>query len=675
MRYSIPMKFLAVLLAAVALTAAFIGAVGILQVAELGLYTDALDGWLNNRLEWQGYDLAESLTKRFAIRALTNCSEEFLEELGYWYIFEESFHWTGMDENRYDYSISDAKGQVLDSQTGLQETASGWDYQTVLSVNFPVLVTTTAVVEEIYGKEFLYKDTVYSQLYDNKPVTVRYYESPEYTVRIRLDPDAVLDRSGSSLELIRLVYEQRYTLMVVLAAALVLFAACLVYICCAAGKSVAGESVTPAGLNRLPLDMYAFVGALGGWLLGSLAYSMLNHWIFNMDNLNAGTLVLVGLVILAIALIIVGFVFCLCAQLKAKNHYWWRRSITGWLWKKLWNGLKRLAVLLPAVWQYLLAALVMVVTMTAGALIYGYTDQPWLLLAAVVLSLGIGLYGGYAHGTVLNGAKKMAQGDLSAKIDTRFLLGSYKTCAEHLNALAEVATEAARKQLRSERLKTELITNVSHDIKTPLTSIINYVDLLQSVKEQETARQYLQVLGRQSQRLKKLIEDLMEMSKASTGNLTVDMTEVDPVEAVQQALGEFSDKLEAGQLQTVLTVPEGTVAVRADGRLLWRVLSNLLSNIVKYAMSGTRVYVDVTELESDVLISLKNISREPLNVTAEELTERFVRGDTSRNTEGSGLGLNIAKSLMELQKGQLQLMVDGDLFKATVVLPKITTAA
>ena len=152
MRYSIPVKFLGVLLAAVALTAAFIGAVGILQVAELGLYTDALDGWLNNRLEWQGYDLAESLTKRFAIRALTNCSEEFLEELGYWYIFEESFHWTGMDENRYDYSISDAKGQVLDSQTGLQETASGWDYQTVLSVNFPVLVTTTAVVEEIYGK-------------------------------------------------------------------------------------------------------------------------------------------------------------------------------------------------------------------------------------------------------------------------------------------------------------------------------------------------------------------------------------------------------------------------------------------------------------------------------------------------------------------------------------------
>ena len=162
----------------------------------------------------------------------------------------------------------------------------------------------------------------------------------------------------------------------------------------------------------------------------------------------------------------------------------------------------------------------------------------------------------------------------------------------------------------------------------------------------------------------------MEMSKASTGNLTVETIELDPVEAVQQALGEFSDKLEAAQLQPVLHVPEEACTVQADGRLMWRVLSNLLSNIVKYALPGTRVYIDVTQLEDQVLIGLKNISREPLNVTAEELMERFVRGDTARNTEGSGLGLNIAKSLMELQKGQLQLMVDGDLFKATVVLPK-----
>jgi len=235
----------------------------------------------------------------------------------------------------------------------------------------------------------------------------------------------------------------------------------------------------------------------------------------------------------------------------------------------------------------------------------------------------------------------------------------------------QVAVVAAQKQLKSERMKTELITNVSHDIKTPLTSIINYVDLLQKPHTEEEEKQYLQVLDRQSQRLKKLIEDLMEMSKASTGNMAVDITLVDAVESVNQALGEFSDKLDRAQLVPVFRHTEPSVAMMADGRLVWRVLSNLLSNAVKYAMPGTRLYIDLMQLEGKVVISLKNISREELNVDAEELMERFVRGDGSRNTEGSGLGLNIAKSLMELQKGQLQLLVDGDLFKVTLIFPGI----
>lgn len=241
-----------------------------------------------------------------------------------------------------------------------------------------------------------------------------------------------------------------------------------------------------------------------------------------------------------------------------------------------------------------------------------------------------------------------------------------------LNDLAGVAVVAAQKQLKSERMKTELITNVSHDIKTPLTSIINYVDLLQKPHTPEEEKTYLEVLNRQSQRLKKLIEDLMEMSKASTGNLTADITKLDAVESVNQALGEFADKLEKAQLTPVFRHPEESVAMMADGRLAWRVLSNLLSNTVKYALPGTRVYIDVMALEGKVIISLKNISRDELNVDADELMERFVRGDDSRNTEGSGLGLNIAKTLMELQKGQLQLLVDGDLFKVTLIFPGAT---
>ena len=266
----------------------------------------------------------------------------------------------------------------------------------------------------------------------------------------------------------------------------------------------------------------------------------------------------------------------------------------------------------------------------------------------------------------------MGKGDLDTKVDDKYLTGAFKSFAGDLNDLAGVAVVAAQKQLKSERMKTELITNVSHDIKTPLTSIINYVDLLQKPHTPEEEKTYLEVLNRQSQRLKKLIEDLMEMSKASTGNLTADITKLDAVESVNQALGEFADKLEKAQLTPVFRHPEESVAMMADGRLAWRVLSNLLSNTVKYALPGTRVYIDVMALEGKVIISLKNISRDELNVDADELMERFVRGDDSRNTEGSGLGLNIAKTLMELQKGQLQLLVDGDLFKVTLIFPGAT---
>lgn len=229
---------------------------------------------------------------------------------------------------------------------------------------------------------------------------------------------------------------------------------------------------------------------------------------------------------------------------------------------------------------------------------------------------------------------------------------------------------AADKQLKSERMKTELITNVSHDIKTPLTSIINYVDLLEKPHSGEEQDEYLEVLSRQSQRLKKLIDDLMEMSKASTGNLQTDITQVNAVEAIMQALGEFSDKLDRAQLVPVFNPDAEEVKMMADGRLVWRVLSNLLGNVVKYALPGTRVYLDLMELEEDVVISVKNVSRAQLNISSEKLMERFVQGDVSRNTEGSGLGLNIAKSLMELQHGKLELLVDGDLFKVTLIFPK-----
>jgi signal transduction histidine kinase len=334
-----------------------------------------------------------------------------------------------------------------------------------------------------------------------------------------------------------------------------------------------------------------------------------------------------------------------------------------------------MARMIPTVWQWLLTAFLMVfipvILLILATISWGFEREFFviLLLGSLAADVVLVWYGGWCFGTILKAAKRMAAGDLDAKIDTKQLYGSFRSCAEHLNTTSDAAMLAAREKMKSERMKTELITNVSHDIKTPLTSLINYVDLLQKPHTQEEQQQYLDVLARQSSRLKKLIEDLMEMSKASTGNVTTQITDVNATEAVHQALGEFADKLLAAQLTPVVRLPEEPVSMKADGRLAWRVMGNLLSNAVKYAMPGTRLYVDVARQTDQVLISFKNISAEPLNISAEELMERFVRGDASRNTEGSGLGLNIAAGLMEVQRGSMEVLVDGDLFKVTLFFP------
>ena len=676
MRYSIPAKFIAIVLAAISLVAVFGCCFGIVQVAELGLYTDGIDDWITNRMQWQALDLAEDLVDRFAVRKLTNCPDAVLEELGYWYLFEESVHWTGLSQDAYEFTIIDEEGETLASSDKLPETVQGFSYQALCSVQFPVMVTDEAEINEIYGTEYLHRKVIYPEIYKGKAVTIRYYASPEYQADVTLDMDDAMARSGTSLKLLQMIYDLRYNLMIVMALALILLGAMLVYLCVAAGKATIHDKTVASGLNRLPLDIYAGIGTLAGFLLGRLALKLINYWVYQMDNLNAGTLVIVGTVLLAVALLIVGFYFALCAQIKTGKLYWLKNLFVTWLAHKIWQGIRYCAkgvqamlVLMPVIWRHVLIGGVMGLSVVLTTIFACKGTVVPLLVVIVVFALVV-LYSGYAYAVLLQGAERMAKGNLNSQINTRLLVGYYRRCAVQLNALADVAIDAAQKQMRSERMRSELITNVSHDIKTPLTSIINYVDLLQSAKKAEEAEQYLEVLSRQSQRLKKLIDDLMEMSRASAGSIAVHPVPLDPVETVNQALGEFADKLENKDLQMVFNRPAQTENMLADGRLAWRVLSNLLSNIVKYAMPGTRVYADVTVLEEHVLISLKNISAQPLNVSADELTERFVRGDISRNTEGSGLGLNIAKSLMELQKGRLQLLVDGDLFKATLVFPK-----
>lgn len=285
-----------------------------------------------------------------------------------------------------------------------------------------------------------------------------------------------------------------------------------------------------------------------------------------------------------------------------------------------------------------------------------------------VLITGLIIFAAVQLQRIKKGGERIAEGDVEYKIDTAYMTPEFKSFCESLNNISVGMQSAVNEKMKSERMRTELITNVSHDIKTPLTSIINYVDLIKKEKpENEKIKEYIGVLDRQSVRLKKLIEDLVEASKASTGNLTVNLAECEAGVLLSQTVGEFDERLRDAGLTPVLNMPEEPIKIMADGRRLWRVFENLMSNICKYSLSGTRAYMELYQSGGKAFIVFKNISKCELNVSSDELTERFVRGDASRNTEGSGLGLSIAKSLTELQKGEMRIETDGDLFKATLI--------
>lgn len=268
-------------------------------------------------------------------------------------------------------------------------------------------------------------------------------------------------------------------------------------------------------------------------------------------------------------------------------------------------------------------------------------------------------------------SQALAAGDLTYTTDTTGLPWDLREHGDDLNAIGDGMQKAVEERMRSDRFRAELITNVSHDLKTPLTSIINYVDLMKKLHlDDPTAQQYIDVLDRKSQRLKTLTEDLIEASKASTGVLPVEWQRLEATQLTRQALAEYEEKLQAAQLRVVQRYPKEGAWILADGRHLWRILDNLLSNCAKYAMPGTRLYVDVRRQDGQVEISLKNISADPLNLPPEDLLRRFVRGDDARSTPGSGLGLSIAQSLATLQGATFQVEIDGDLFKALVRFPE-----
>ena len=271
---------------------------------------------------------------------------------------------------------------------------------------------------------------------------------------------------------------------------------------------------------------------------------------------------------------------------------------------------------------------------------------------------------------ITEGAKRIRSGEQSTNIPPQ-RIPEFKELSETIDSISDGMKHAVSSQVKAERMKAELITNVSHDLKTPLTSIITYVDLLKSEGlSSESSQKYLDIIDSKSQRLKTLTEDLFEAAKASSGSITVSPEEINIVSLINQGLGELSDKIQASGLNFRTNFSSDKLLVIADGKLLWRVIENLISNVFKYAMPNSRVYIETADVNDNIVVSIKNISAYELNIPADELMGRFKRGDSSRNSEGSGLGLSIARSLTEIQGGSFSINIDGDLFKATVVIPK-----
>lgn len=466
---------------------------------------------------------------------------------------------------------------------------------------------------------------------------------------------------------VHILYGIRYTIYIIMALAFVLGLISFVTLMNVTGRRTGSTELYTGPLYGIPADLLTVIIGTG-WLVMSMA-------VLSMVNSNVADFMLAGGLVLIIGNTFLGYCMSIAARVKGKTL--WKNTLIYkclHLLKKICKGSWHILLEIPVIWKVVLGTGILSFLEFWGIMAFCYDEGNlvafWFF--EKVLVLPIIFYGALMIKKLQKGAAALAEGELAYQIDTKPMRGDFKKQGEDLNSIASGMSLAVEKQLKSERMKTELITNVSHDIKTPLTSIINYADLIgKEPCENEKITEYAEVLVRQSVRLKRLIEDLVEASKASTGNLEVCLQPCDASVFLIQADGEYEEKLKKADLTLVVQQPDSEIRILADGRRMWRVFDNLMNNICKYAQPGTRVYLILEKKEKKAVITFKNTSRDALNISEEELMERFVRGDSSRNTEGNGLGLSIARSLTELQKGTLGIQIDGDLFKAVLEFPVI----
>ena len=520
--------------------------------------------------------------------------------------------------------------------------------------------------------------TVYSTLrkdfelvvedYPAKEVTENGSTIAEYTIDGYIAKN-ISDKDDGYEEYLRFRFykEYRFVFLYCMAASFAVCAILCIYLVSFAGVDGKGE-FDLRGINAVDYDIMFGLCGLGIFALLQWFYDV---WYYQHDDVYKLAFVLI--IFAAMTGLVLSFAISTAAHLKMKK--WWKHTFTYQFFSVVIKFFRWFLSSIGIMWKlsigifgYSFFILILgMLAMDSGEGALFFILALLIITGAVCASVCFGMQ----LKKISRGGEAIANGDFEYRISTKELWPALRRHAYNLNCAALGMSRAVDDRMKSERFKTELITNVSHDLKTPLTSIVSYVDLLKKENiENEKAAEYIEVIDRQSAKLKKLTEDLVEASKASSGAVSVTKEFLNLGELINQSVGEFSEKLSEAEIIPVVNLPENEVCVYTDGRLLWRVFDNLIQNIVKYAQSGTRAYFDVFERENHAVLVIRNISREPLNMTAEALMERFVRADESRSSEGNGLGLSIAKSLTELCGGKFELVLDGDLYKIIITVPK-----
>ena len=604
--------------------------------------------------------------------------------------FDEDFYtrdFKNLEEDFYSstaYGIVDyiSYGIAIDDKGKLIFSPDNIDYESINAMA-DFIITDTNLNEVIFksfdkiSNNYIFTEVGYKSI---EYWGYEYFESnnsKDVAIKIYLKPFTTNNLPKLTLDFLRSLYNGRFFVLVSLVINFVISLSLFIFLVCSAGLKKGKEGVCTTFLEKIPFDLFT---ALSGAIIIplsviaiSLTENVLNYWQFSSST--DGIIVLIDAI--SLLLFLCGCVFVVWSmslskriKLKSTLKSCIIYKLCVAVLKLLKKGVKALILMfknLHFAWKtvlvlgsiYLIELIILFSSYIDYYIVFSVLEK--IILTPIIFYIALLLY------KLKVGGEKLSKGNFNAKIDTKYMFLDFKEHAQNLNSLGDGIALAVDEKMKSERFKTELITNVSHDIKTPLTSVINYVDLIKKENPKgEKIGEYLDVLERQSNRLKKLIEDLVEASKASSGNLSVELAPLNIDIILEQVAGEYQEKLSGSNLELIIKKSSEPTIVIADGRRLWRVFDNLFNNVCKHALTGSRVYLTLEKVDKKAVISIKNISKFELDIAGEELLERFVRGDKSRNTEGSGLGLSIAKSLTELQKGKFDVVTDGDLFKAVI---------